>query len=80
MAIIEIENLIQQLQPKYFQELRQFIDYLLFVQNNQAAQSNSNPAEPEAENVPERLKALRQFKGDARYPDYPTSKYDVYEQ
>ncbi|MBK8566506.1 MAG: hypothetical protein IPN76_25060 [Saprospiraceae bacterium] len=90
MATIEVENLIQQLQPKYLQELRQFIDYLLFVQNNQAAPNGkakqqdaptaSKPAEPEEENVPERLRVLRQYRGIAPEPHFPMTKYDVYEQ
>jgi hypothetical protein len=90
MATIEVESLIRQLQPKYLQELRQFIDYLLFVQNNQAAPNGnakqqdapaaSKPAGPEEENVPERLRVLRQFRGIAPEPHFPVSKYDVYEQ
>ncbi len=90
MATIEVENLIQQLQPKYLQELRQYVEYLLFVQKNQATPNGtakkqpaaipSKPVGPEEENVPERLKALKKFAGTARYPDFPTSKYDVYEQ
>lgn len=30
--------------------------------------------------VEERLETLKKYWGTARYPDYPTSKYDVYEQ
>lgn len=28
----------------------------------------------------ERYLIAQQFKGNAKYPDYPTNKYDVYEQ
>lgn len=87
MATIEVEKLIHQLQPKYLQELRHYLEYLLFVQDKEAKPSNGakeKPAnksvEPTGEGVPERLRLLQQFKGDAPFPRFPTSKYDVYEQ
>ncbi len=89
MATVEVEKLIHQLEPQYLQELRNYVDYLLFVQKKQSGtngKSKKKPAtkseaeKPAEEAIPERLRIARQFAGDALYPDFPTSKYDVYQQ
>ena len=91
MATIEVEKLIHQLEPKYLQDLLNYLDYLLFVQKKQAeangkaekkptAEKKPEAAKPAEENIPERLRIARQFAGDAPYPHFPTSKYDVHEQ
>jgi len=91
MATVEIEKLIHQLKPKYLQELVNYLDYLLFVQQKQSGANGKAEKEPAVdvkpetekqveEDIPERLRIARQFAGDAPHPDFPTSKYDVYEQ
>jgi hypothetical protein len=37
-------------------------------------------SEDQVAEEPERYIIAQQFKGKARFPDYPTNKYDVYEQ
>lgn len=89
MATTEIEKRIRQLEPKYLQELAGFIEYLLFVQKKQKVKNGKAQTKPtektemsmqREDEIPERLRIARQFAGDAPYPNFPTSKYDVYEQ
>ncbi|MBK9015488.1 MAG: hypothetical protein IPM82_16275 [Saprospiraceae bacterium] len=91
MATVEIEKLINQLKPKYLQELVNYLDYLLFVQQKQSGANGRAEKKPAAEvkpqaekqveeDISERLRIARQYAGDAPYPHFPTSKYDVYEQ
>ncbi len=91
MATIEVEKLIYQLEPKYLQDLLRYIDYLLFVQEKQAntngkaekkpvVESKTEAVQPLEEDVPERLRILRQYMGIAPKPHFPVTKYDVYEQ
>ena len=91
MATVEIEKLINQLKPKYLQELVNYLDYLLFIQQKQsgangkaekkpAAEANPQAEKQVEEEIPDRLKILRQFKGIAPKPHFPVTKYDVYEQ
>jgi hypothetical protein len=86
MAITEVEKRIQQLEPKYLEALAEYVEYLLFLQKQklynhpkpQLGQVTETAMDEQA--VPERLKIARKFAGDALYPHFPTSKYDVYEQ
>lgn len=62
MATIEVEKLIHQLEPKYLQELRHYLEYFLFVQDKETKPNNgakeksaAKPAEPTGEDMPERL-------------------------
>lgn len=91
MVITEVEKRLHQLDPKYLQDLANFIDYLLFIQEKQSVtngkpqintvtESTAETLQVAEEDIPERLRVLQKFAGTARYPDYPTSKYDVYDQ
>jgi len=70
------------------QELINYLDYLLFVQQKQSGaigKAENEPAvevKPETEkqveeDIPERLRIARQFARDAPHPHFPTFKYDV---
>jgi len=85
MATIEVEKLIQQLEPKYLQDLQTFIEYLLFVQQKQSNGNGKAAGQIEAEkeseeDIPERLKIAHKYFDSAPKPHFPVSKYDVYEQ
>jgi len=49
MATIEVERLIHQLEPKYLQELVNYLDYLLFVQKKQSGADGKAEKKPAAE-------------------------------
>lgn len=91
MAIAEVEKRIHQLEPHYLDALAEYVEYLLFLQKKQIKKhTTAAPAETRAtkeqpngtklKEEPERLRIARKFAGDVPYPDFPTSKYDVYEQ
>lgn len=73
---ITIEDKLLKLDQKYLIQVEAYLEYLMFLQQKESEKiSDLKPIE---EN--ERLKILRQFQGDALFPDVNTSKYDVYEQ
>jgi hypothetical protein len=91
MSTVEFEKRIQQLNPEYLQDLFRYLDYLLFVQKKQAKANGGVEKKPVDEteteaatspekDIPERLRIARRYAGTAPYPNFPTSKYDVYEQ
>lgn len=76
-----IEDKLLQLDQKYLDQVEAYLEYLMFLQTKELAQKESLDEflfEPVPENS--RIKILRQFKGDALFPEMNTSKYDVYEQ
>ncbi len=92
MATIEIQTILQQLEPKYRQLLTDYLQYLIYLQNQRAKDTglSENKILPEAaaqatptngeKNIPKRLRILRQYRDIAPKPHFPVSKYDVYEQ
>jgi len=88
MAIAEVEKRIHQLEPQYLEALAEYVEYLLFLQKKRGQKPTTPaPVKPKEKSnvtklkeVSERLRDARKFAGDAPYPDFPTSKYDVYEQ
>lgn len=71
-----IEDKLHKLDQKYLDQVEAYLEYLMFLQQKESEDiTNQKPAE---EN--ERLSILRQFKGDAPFPEVNISKYDVYEQ
>lgn len=78
---ITIEDKLLKLDQKYLMQVEAYLEYLMFLQQKELTQKESeniSNLKPVEEN--ERLKILRQFQGDALFPDVNTSKYDVYEQ
>ncbi len=73
---ITIEDKLLKLDQKYLIQVEAYLEYLMFLQQKES--ENISNLKPVEEN--ERLKILRQFQGDALFPDVNTSKYDVYEQ
>lgn len=87
MAIIELQNRIQTLEPQFLQALSEYLDFLIFQQEKklqELGQAAKRPAKKAKAKVdepePERLRILRQYKGIAPKPHFPITKYDVYEQ
>lgn len=76
-----IERMLSQLDQKYLDQVEAYIEYLVFLQQKESIQDGSS-SQPIPNDSPEndRLNILRQFKGDAPFPEMSTSKYDVYEQ
>ena len=76
-----IERILLQLDQKYLDQVETYLEYLMFLQQKEAGSTNSISETPEYPSIEtERLKLIRQFKGDAPYPDVNISKYDIYEQ
>lgn len=76
-----IERILLQLDQKYLDQVETYLEYLMFLQQKEAGPTNSISETPEYPSIEtERLNLIRQFKGDAPYPDVNISKYDVYEQ
>ena len=88
---LEIQKILYQLEPKYRELLTEYLQYLIYLQN----QKSAKPGDPENKilpgpfpqnmskrkgDAPERLRILRQYRGIAPKPHFPVSKYDVYEQ
>lgn len=71
-----IEDKLLQLDQKYLDQVEAYLEYLVFLQQKESG--NKPTTQPAEEN--ERLRILRQFQGDALFPEVNISKYDVYEQ
>jgi len=71
-----IEDKLLQLDQKYLDQVEAYLEYLMFLQQKESENTSSHESVEENE----RLNILRQFRGDAPFPDMSTSKYDVYEQ
>lgn len=65
-----IEKLIQQLDSRSLEQLQTYLEYLVLLQQKVREQ----PFEKS------RYEIIRQFKGDAPFPNVNVSKYDVYAQ
>jgi hypothetical protein len=75
---IQIEKLIQQLDPIQTDSLQSYLEYLVYVQQNNKLKA-TNVSGTQRTEKEEKLKFLKQFKGDAPYK-MDISKFDVYEQ
>lgn len=85
----QLQQIIGQLNEEELVKLEEYAELLLLrkqqpKQKNlkQKTKKNGSAVQDKMseQTVPERLKILRQFAGDALYPDMPTNKYDVYDQ
>lgn len=79
MAIPKIEQLLVQLEPKFLSQVQDYLEYLVFLQQQkrQSRAAAKNAYEQAQQN---KLSALRRFKGDAPFPNISISKSDIYEQ
>jgi hypothetical protein len=75
---IQIEKLIQQLDPIQTNSLQSYLEYLVYVQQNSKAKATKVLDTQRTEKA-EKLKFLQQFKGDAPFK-VDISKFDVYKQ
>ncbi|MEO6758374.1 MAG: hypothetical protein ABIO24_02890 [Saprospiraceae bacterium] len=75
-APANLERLLLQLDPKYWEQVQMFLQYLVFLQQKEQRESQPQSSKDYAD----RLEKARAFKGDAPFPEVKTSKYDVYEQ
>lgn len=65
--------------PKEFDEKE--LEVIVLFPEEQGLKTRDTPVKKFHEMpVDERLKILEQYKGSARFPDFPISKYDVYDQ
>lgn len=74
----KIEKLLIQLEPKFLAQVQDYLEYLIFVQEQK--RKNTVLKKKEAQKQDDALAALRHFKGDAPYPNIFVSKSDFYEQ
>jgi hypothetical protein len=70
--------LLPKLEPKYQTQLYGYLEFLIFLQQKETSIKSAKKKTIEKGNL--RLNALKQFKGDAPFPNFELSKYDVYEQ
>ena len=76
-----LKDKLMQLDQKYLDQVEAYVEYLVFLQQKESPQKESiNTPTLESSDENERLNILRQFQGDALFPEVNTSKYDVYEQ
>lgn len=66
----QIEDLLQQLDPKSLEQVKAYLEYLVFLQKKETRN-------PEGKS---RFELMQQFKGDAPFPGVKISKYDFYAQ
>ncbi len=75
---IQIEKLIQQLDPVQMDTLQSYLEYLVYVQQN-SNRKETDGLDTRRTEKEEKLKFLKQFKGDAPFK-MDISKFDAYEQ
>jgi hypothetical protein len=75
---IQIEKLIQQLDPIQTNSLQSYLEYLVYVQQN-SKHKETDALDTQRTEKAEKLNFLQQFKGDAPFK-VDISKFDVYEQ
>jgi len=73
-----LQRLLLQLDPKYWEQVQMFLQYLVFLQQKEQNYEIDQSRPPNKYN--DRLEKVRAFKGDAPFPEVKISKYDVYEQ
>ena len=75
----KIEQLLVQLEPKFLSQVQDYLEYLVFLQQQkrQSRAAAKNVLEQAQQN---KLSTLRRFKGDAPFPHVSVSKSDIYEQ
>lgn len=66
--------------PEEFDEKE--LEVIVLYANTQAFKTHDDEPVKKFHEMPveERLKVLEQYKGTAKFPDFPISKYDVYDQ
>ena len=66
--------------PEEFDEKE--LEVIVLFSREQAMERNNDEPVKKFHEMPvdERLKVLEQYKGTAKFPDFPISKYDVYDQ
>jgi hypothetical protein len=72
----KIEQLILQLEPKFLSQAQDYLEYLIFLQQ----QKRQNIKHTKNQKKNDKLNDLRHFKGDAPYPNVIVTKSDFYEQ
>jgi len=76
----DIEYLLKQLNPKYLQDVKAYLEYLLYTQQKDITPQLPEKKTNRKDTEKERLETFQPFKGDTLFPDVVISKYDVYEQ
>ncbi len=79
MVESKIEQLLVQLEPKFLSQVQDYLEYLVFLQQQrrQSRKAAKNAHEQPQNNA---LSTLHRFKGDAPFPDVNVLKSDIYEQ
>lgn len=77
---VQINEIVGKLSEDNLVMLQTYAEFLLTRQSAKPKSAKNGKTKPLDEAAEQRLKKLRQFAGDAKFPNAPTSKYDVYEQ
>lgn len=77
MVLTKIEQLLGQVEPKLLTQVQNYLEYLIFVQQQKRKPRAATKNVQEQSNA---LSALQRFKGDAPFPHILVSKSDIYEQ
>jgi hypothetical protein len=76
MVLSKIEQLLVQVEPKFLSQVQNYLEYLIFVQQQK---HKPRAATENVQEQPNTLSALQRLKGDAPFPHISVSKSDIYE-